>query len=158
MKGKTKTQITDEILLRVEELAAKGFNNVLISQSLNIGLSTLSRNKQLKQALQKGKLTLSEKVTQSVMDTLEDDASMRQLLVKRLCLFTPLVDIKRPVNAKDALDNIGKATKAYANGAINENQLRTLEAANNSFINACDTVELEARITAIEEALNGKDT
>ena len=158
MRGKTKTQITDEILLRAEELAAKGFNNVLISQSLNIGLSTLSRNKQLRQALQKGRLTLSEKVTQSVMDTLEDDASMRQLLVKRLCLFTPLVDIKKPETAKDALDNIGKATKAYANGAINENQLRTLEAANNSFIKACDTVELEARITAIEEALNGKDT
>ena len=151
MPAKTKTKITDEILLRVEELSSKGFNNVLIAQSLDIGISTLSRNMQLKQAIQRGKLKLSEEITQSVLDTIEDDSSLKQLLIKRLCLFTPIVDIKKPTSSKDALANIGKAIKLYADGKINESQLRTIEATNNSFIKAFDMIELEERITALEE-------
>ena len=149
---RTKTKINDEILLRVEELASKGFNNILISQSLDIGITTLSRNPQLKQSIQRGKLTLSEKITQTVLDSLDEDSSMKQLLVKRLCLFNPIVDIKKPTDAKDALENIGKAIKLYADGKINESQLRSLEATNNSFLKGFDIVEIEARVAALEEA------
>lgn len=153
MKSKIrhKTTVTKEIILQVEELAAQGFNNILISQSLNIAVTTLSTNTKLKEAIHKGKLELSKKVTASILETLEDNPTNQQLLVKRLCLFTPLIKIKKPTTAKQALDNLATATKQYADGAINESQLRTIEAVSNSYTKGYEVVELEERITALEK-------
>ena len=147
---KTKTTITPELCDRVEKLAAKGFNNAMIAQALRIGKETLSRNTQLKQAVQSGKLTLSKQITETVLATLEDNPAMQALLIKRLCLFNPIVNIKRPTNEKDALQNIAAATKAYANGEINESQLRTIEAVSNSYLKGSEVVLLEERIAALE--------
>ena len=154
MKAKTrhKTQVTKEIILQVEELAKQGFNNILISQSLNIAVTTLSTNTKLKEAIQQGKLELSKKVTASILETLEANPTNQQLLVKRLCLFTPLVKIKKPTTAKEALDNLATATKQYADGLINESQLRTIEAVSNSYSKGYEVVELEERITALEKS------
>lgn len=153
MKQKTrhKTTVTDEIIQEVQELAKQGFNNVMISQSLNIGRQTLSTNKDLKDSIQRGRLNLAKQVTQSVLNGLETNPTTQQMLVKRLCLFTPIVEIKKPTNAKSALDNLATATKQYANGAINESQLRTIEAVSNSYTKGYEVIELEERITALEE-------
>ena len=148
---KTKTTITPKILLRAEELAEKAFNNVSIAQALGLSAQVLSRNKQLKQSIQRGKLKLSESITKTVLNTLEENASTQQLLIKRLCLFNPIIDIKKPLNADDALKNLSTATKLYANSEINESQLKTIEAVSNSFIKGVDVIDLEARITALEE-------
>ena len=158
MKDKTrhKTTITKEIIQEVEELAKQGFNNILISQCLSIAVSTLSTNIKLKEAIQRGKLELSKKVTSSVLKTLEENPTNQQLLVKRLCLFTPIVKIKKPTTAKEALDNLATAIKQYADGLINDNQLRTIEAVSNSYTKGYEVVELEERITALEESNNEK--
>ena len=155
-KTRHKTQVTDEIIQQVQGLAKQGFNNILISQSLNIAVETLSKNMQLKQAIQKGKLELSEKVASAILETLESNPTNQQLLVKRLCLFTPIVAITKPSNAKDALDNLAAATKQYADGAINESQLRTIEAVSNSYTKGYEVLELEERIKALEEKRNEK--
>jgi len=152
-KNKTKTIITDEIIQEVEALAEQGFNNILISQALNIGVETLSRNEQLKQSIQRGKRTLANKVTASILDTLESTPTNQQLLVKRLCLFTPVVDIKKPTNAKDALVNLASATKYYADGEINESQLRTIEAVSNSYVKGYEVIDLEERVSKLEEEI-----
>jgi hypothetical protein len=154
MKQKTrhKTTITDEIIQEVRELAEQGFNNVMISQSLNIGRQTLSTNKDLKDSIQRGRLDLAKQVTQSVLDNLEINPTTQQMLVKRLCLFSPLIEIKKPTNADDALSNLAAATKAYANGEINESQLRTIEAVSNSYVKSYEVTSLEERITALEKA------
>jgi len=151
MKPRTKTIITEEIILQVQELAKQGFNNILISQSLGIAVTTLSTNIKLKEAIHKGKLELSKKVTASILETLEANPTNQQLLVKRLCLFTPLIKIKKPTTAKEALNNLATATKQYADGAINESQLRTIEAVSNSYSKGYEVVELEERITALEK-------
>ncbi len=153
MKQKTrhKTTITKQILKEVQELASQGFNNIQVGKSLNIATQTLSTNRELKESIQRGKVDLAKKVTKSVLDTLEDDSSMKQLLVKRLCLFNPIVDIKKPTNAKDALSNLSTATKLYANGSINESQLKTIEAVSNSYAKTYEVTELEERITRLEE-------
>ncbi len=78
---------------------------------------------------------------------------MRQLLVKRLCLFTPAVNIVKPTNTKQALSNISTATKAFSIGEINESQLRTIEAVSNSFIKGYESTEVEERLSRIEEEL-----
>jgi|GEM_PF-5039090 len=155
MKQKTrhKTTITEQLIQEVQELAEQGFNNILISQALNIALSTLSQNKELKEAIQRGKLKLAKKVTASILDTLEANPTNQQLLVRRLCLFTPIVSIKKPTNAQDALNNLALATKSYANGEINESQLRTIEAVSNSYVRGYEITDLEERIKALE----GKD-
>jgi len=150
-KTRHKTQVTEEIILQVQELAKQGFNNILISQSLGIAVTTLSTNIKLKEAIHKGKLELSKKVTTSILESLESNPTNQQLLVKRLCLFTPLVNIKKPTTAKEALDNLATATKQYADGLINESQLRTIEAVSNSYSKGYELVELEERITALEE-------
>jgi len=152
--ARTKTTITPEILKQVEELSAQGFNNVMISQSLHIGRQTLSTNKELKDSIQKGRLTLSKQITQSVLDGLEANPTTQQMLVKRLCLFNPLIDIKKPLNADDALSNLAAATKSYSNGEINESQLRTIEAVSNSFMKGVDIIELETRIAKLEMVCN----
>ena len=154
--ARTKTTITPELLKQVEELSAQGFNNVMISQSLNIGRQTLSTNKDLKDSIQKGRLDLAKQVTQSVLDSLETNPTNQQMLVKRLCLFNPLIDIKKPTNADDALTNLAAATKSYANGEINESQLRTIEAVSNSYVKAYEITELEERISKLEEVSNVK--
>ncbi len=148
---RTKTAITDKIIREVETLAEKGFNNIMIAQSLNIGVETLSRNEQLKQSIQRGKRTLAQKVTETILDNLENTPTNQQMLVKRLCLFTPFVDIQKPTNAKEALDNLALAIKAYANGEINESQLRTIEAVSNSYAKVYEVTELEQRIKVLEE-------
>ena len=153
---KTKTQITPELLKQVQGLSEQGMNNIQISKSLNISVSTLSRNNQLKQAIQEGKLKLSYKVTQSVLDTLEDNASTQQLLIKRLCLFNPVVNIVKPTNAKQALANLATATKQYANGLINESQLRTIEAVSNSYVKGHEVTDLEERLQALETLQGSK--
>lgn len=152
MKVKTrhKTTVTKEIISQVQELAEQGFNNILISQSLGIATQTLSTNKELKEAIQRGKLELSKKVTASILETLENNPTNQQLLVKRLCLFNPLVNIKKPTNASEALDNLATATKQYADGLINESQLRTIEAVSNSYSKGYEVTELEERIKALE--------
>ena len=151
-KSRHKTTVTKEIIQEVQELAKQGFNNILISQSLNIATQTLSTNKELKEAIHKGKLELSKKVTESILETLESNPTNQQLLVKRLCLFTPLIKIKKPTTAKQALDNLATATKQYADGLINESQLRTIEAVSNSYSKGYEVVELEERITALEQS------
>ena len=149
-KIRHKTTVTKEIIQEVEELAKQGFNNILISQSLNIAVTTLSTNKKLKEAIHRGKLELAKKVTSTILNTLEDNPTNQQLLVKRLCLFTPIVDIKKPTTAKEALENLATATKQYAKGLINESQLRTIEAVSNSYTKVYEVTELEERITALE--------
>jgi len=153
---KTKTVITNEILEEVETLSAQGFNNIQIGQSLNIARQTLSTNKELKDSIQRGRLELSQKVTQTVLDTLDITPSNQQLLIKRLCLFTPIVPIVKPTTVKQALENLAIATKAYANGEINESQLRTVEAVCNSFIKAYEVINLEERLTVVEGLLNDR--
>ena len=155
-KPRSKTTITKEIIQQVEELAKQGFNNILISKSLGIARQTLSTNKELKDSIQRGKLDLAREVSQTVLDTLFEDNSMKQLLVKRLGLFNRTIDIKTPTNAKDALNNLSKATKQYSEGLISESQLKTLEAVSNSYIKGHDNITFEDRLTAIEKILKEK--
>ncbi|MBA1419984.1 MAG: hypothetical protein FAF03_03760 [Epsilonproteobacteria bacterium] len=126
----------------------------LSSQSLGIAVTTLSTNTKLKEAIQKGKLELSKKVTSTILETLEANPTNQQLLVKRLCLFNPLVNIKKPTTAKEALDNLATATKQYADGAINESQPRTIEAVSNSYGKGYEITELEERISKLEGLSN----
>ena len=147
----TKTEVTEELIDKVQELAEVGLNNIMISQALNIGVSTLSRNEQLKQAIQRGKQILAKKVTSSILDTIEKTPANQQMLVRRLCLFSPAVDIKKPSNAKEALENLAAATQQYADGEINESQLRTIQAVSNSYVKGFEIIELEERVTKLEE-------
>lgn len=148
---RSKTIITDEVIQWVESLSEQGFNNILIGQALGIAVTTLSTNTKLKEAIQRGKLKLSEKITSSILETMEANPSTQQLLVKRLCLFNPIIKIKKPTNAKEALGNLAIATKQYVDGLINESQLRTIEVVSNSYTKGYEATELEERITELEE-------
>jgi len=155
-KTRTKTTITKAIVSEVEELAKQGFNNILIGQSLNIATQTLSTNIELKEAIQRGKLELAKQVTSTILEALSINATNQQFLVKRLGLFTPAINIKKPTNAKEALENLANATKQFADGAISESQLRTIEAVSNSFTKSYEITELEDRITALEEKISNE--
>ncbi len=154
--NKTKTTITQHIIDEVQQLAEQGLNNAMISQALDLGVETLSRNKQLKQAIQMGKMILAKRVTASILETLEDTPANQQLLVKRLGLFNPIIRIKKPTNAKEALENLAEVTKQFANGQINESQLRTIEAVSNSFVKGFEITEIEQRISKLEKAVNAR--
>jgi hypothetical protein len=152
MKAKTrhKTTVTEEIIQEVQKLAEQGFNNILISQSLGIATQTLSTNSELKEAIQRGKLELSKQVASTILAELSTNPTNQQFLVKRLGLFIPKIDIKKPTNIKEALENLANATKQYADGAISESQLRTIEAVSNSYSKGYEAAEIEERITILE--------
>ncbi|CAA6810372.1 MAG: Unknown protein [uncultured Sulfurovum sp.] len=156
MTKRHKTTITKKLLGQVEELAEQGFNNIQISQSLNIATTTLSTNKELKKSIHRGKEKLAKKVTSSILDTLEKNPTNQQMLVKRLCLFSPVVEIKKLKSAEEALENLSKATKQYADGLINESQLRTIEAVSNSYVKGYEAIELEKRISELERVNDEK--
>jgi hypothetical protein len=151
-----KTTITKQIIKQVKELAKLGFNNIEISKIVNLSASTLSRNNQLKQSIQEGKLQLSMQVAKNILETLPDNATNQQFLVKRLGLFNRKINIKKPTSAKDALNNLATAIKQYADNEISESQLRTIEATANSFIKANEAIDLEARLKKLEEIIMEK--
>jgi len=153
MQKRTKTTITMEIIEEVGELAKQGLNNSMISNSLNIAPQTLSTNKELKESIQEGRLQLAKTISSTILETLESDTSMKQLLVKRLCLFNPHINIKKPRTAKEALTALSNAIELYARGEINESQLRTIEATLNSFIKASKTIDLEERLSKLEKII-----
>jgi len=159
-KTRSKTTITKEIIKEVKKLkklARQGFSNVMISQATGIARQTLSTNRELKDNIQKGRLELAGEISSSIMATLHEDNAMKQLLVKRLGLFNSHIDIKAPKDAKDALNNLSKAIKQYANGEISESQLKTIEATANSYIKGYDATELEERLTRLEKIIQEKD-
>lgn len=152
-----RTTITDEIINECRNLAENGFSNVMISKSLNIAISTLSKNRKIVQAIQEGKRDLAEKVTQSILNSL-DETQHTLFIAKRLNLFNPQINITKPTNAKEALDNLSNAIKQYADGEINESQLRTIEAVSNSYIKGYEFAEFEERLQGIEDAIKKQST
>ena len=146
----SRTTITDEIVNECRRLASIGFSNVMISNALGMTVYTLSRNKQLKQAIQEGKRELAEKVTQTILENIGESQNAT-FIAKRLNLFNPQINIKKPNDAKEALDNLSIAIKQYADGEINESQLRTIEAVSNSYIKCYEFAEFEERIKRLED-------
>ncbi len=145
-----RTTITDKIITQCKDLSSQGFSNIMISKSLNIAIATLSKNRKLVQSIQEGKQDLATRVTKSILDSL-DESQDRLFIAKRLNLFNPQINIKKPSNAKEALNNLSTAIKQYADGEINESQLRTIEAVTNSYVKAYEATELEERIQALEK-------
>ncbi len=146
-----RTTITDKIITQCRELSSQGFSNIMISRSLSIAIATLSKNRKLVQSIQEGKQELATRVTKSILESL-DESQDRLFIAKRLNLFNPQINIKKPSNAKEALNNLSTAIKQYADGEINESQLRTIEAVTNSYVKAYEATELEKRIEALEKA------
>jgi len=148
-----RTTITPAIIEECKKLAEKGFTNVMISKALNINTSTLSKNRKLIQAIQEGKSELAKIVTNSILDAL-DETQHTLFIAKRLNLFNPQINIRKPINASEALENLSIAIKQYADGEINESQLRTIEAVSNSYIKAYEFTEFEQRLMEVEDAIN----
>ena len=152
-----RTTITDEIIEECKKLAEQGFSNVMISKALNVGVVTLSKNRKIVKAIQEGKRDLAEKVTQSILNSL-NETQHTLFIAKRLNLFNPQINIKKPSNAREALDNLSTAIKQYADGEINESQLRTIEAVSNSYIKGYEFSEFEERLQGIEDAIKKQST
>ncbi len=106
-------------------------------------------------AIQEGKQELAEIITKSILDNL-DETQDRLFIAKRLNLFNPQINIIRATNAEEALSNLSQAIKQYADGEINESQLRTIEAVTNSFIKGFEVTELEKRLERLEDELKQK--
>ena len=147
-----RTTITDDILKECKKLASMGFSNVMISKALNIGVATLSINKKIVKAIQEGKKELAETVTKSILENI-NETQHAQFVAKRLNLFNPQINIKKPTNAHEALNNLSTAIKQYADGEINESQLRTIEAVSNSYIKGYEFAEFEERLKRLEDAV-----
>jgi len=147
-----RTTITDEIINECQRLASMGFSNVMISNALGIAASTLSKNRKLVKAIQEGKRELAEKVTQTILENIGETQNAT-FVAKRLNLFNPQINIKKPKDAKEALDNLSIAIKQYADGEINESQLRTIEAVSNSYIKGYEFAEFEERLKRLENAI-----
>jgi len=147
-----RTTITSEIIEECKRLSSLGFSNVMISKALDIAVSTLSKNKKIIQAIQEGKRDLAERVTKNILDNL-NETQHALFIAKRLNLFNPQINIKKPTNAKEALNNLSTAIKQYADGEINESQLRTIEAVSNSYIKGYEFAEFEERLEELENAV-----
>lgn len=139
---------------RSKDLASKGYSTRDIAKALGIGKTSLYKCKAIVDAIHRGHIELKAKVSQSFLENLAENPQHQQLLIKRLGLFNPSVNITKPTTAKEALKALSDAIEQYSEGAINESQLKTLEATLNSYVRGYEVTEIEARLKALEDASN----
>jgi len=135
-------------------MAELGLQNRAIAEACGLGISTLSRNRRIKQSIQRGRDTARRKVMETLSTMAEADAPTTFRLAKELGCFTRGIDCKKPQSPKDALELLAETIQRYAKGELDANQAKTIEALVGRYVATNEKVELEARLSRIEEMLD----
>jgi len=155
--NKTKTKITPELVKQVSELASKGYSNVIISDNIGIGLSTLSINTKLIKAIKEGRALARQKVVNDLMNRSEDDVSSTAsiFLAKKLKVFDTPFPTSSPKSAEDATKKISNIYTAVAKGTLDSEKGTHLIGYLNSYIKAKDVSDYEQQLAELKEMVEG---
>lgn len=132
------------------KLAQSGFNNKSIYESLNISKSAFYANVDLMDTIKKARSELREDVSNSLLNNANNgDTTSLIFLAKRLNLFSEdmNINLKSPQSALKSLEDV-------ANANISLEHKNSLKGIISDYIKAYEVIELEARITALENCNN----
>ena len=131
-------------------LAKAGFNNKTIYENLKISKSSFYANMDLLDTIKKARTELREEVSNALLgNAKKGDTTSLIFLAKRLNLFSEEYSIKlsSPTEALKSLEEL-------ANANISVEHKNSLKGILNDYIKTYEIIELEKRITLLEDKKN----
>lgn len=138
-----------ELLPIAYRLASSGLSNKQIIEALHISKSSFYADKDIMDTIKKGKAELREKVSDALLAKATDgDTTALIFLSKRLNLFTEQLqlDLTSPENALNSY-------KTLTDADISLEHKNSLRAILSDYFKAFETVDMEERLTALEESI-----
>ena len=150
----TKTTITKKIINQAELLASKAYNQIMIADALGVAYRTCSNNKDISEAIKRGKSQARQKVVDDLMARSEADHSSTAtiFLAKQLKVFTVPYTTAKPKTIEEASERIIGIYADTASGLIDEERAKYLIGFLESYIKSVEISDLETRIKLLEES------
>ncbi len=153
-----KPKITPELIEQAGELAYHGFSDKQIMEAVDISNAAYYKHEELINTVKSRRQELRKKVADALMETaVGGDTTALIFLSKRLGLHQSISGYKKGSlkTSKDAIRELEKLYHASISGDAPLELINTVGKILNDFVKTYDTVELEERLTRIEEALKG---
>lgn len=150
-----KSKITPALISKAKRLAKAGFSHKQIYETLGISYTTFYKNVELVETIKKAENELREKVSNALLERAvnNDDTTALIFLAKRLNLFSN--------NGLDITVNSTETALKGLSQLINANipieQKNSIKAIIEAYIKGVETVELDKRITKLEELLKNEN-
>ncbi len=144
-------------LKQIEELASMGYNITMVCEAIGISQSKAYADKEIIEAIKRGKTAAKEKVLNDLFARSEADSSSAStiFLAKQLGVFNPKYTTSKPKTITEASERITKIYADVAESELSEEKGKYLIGFLESYIKSVEVGSLEERIAALEES-NGK--
>ena len=135
---KNRTQITDEIVLQAETLASKGIATTLIADSLGIAVSTTRCNDDIKEAIQRGRKIIRDKIVDDLIRRSEKDTTPTATiyLANKLKVYDDYFTTSKPKTIAEAIDRIADIYTAVSNNELSSEKADRLINYLNTYLKA----------------------
>ena len=151
-----KIKLSKSMVNTAKKLALKGFTHKQICQSVGIGYTSLYSKTyaELLKAIKEGEHELRLQVTDAILDTMEEDTTLKIFLSKRLSLFHTSYRLPPIKSTEQALRELSKLNTALSEGEIPIELHSALSKNITEWVQTTKVTDLEKRIIAIEEMPN----
>jgi len=138
MQVTQRTTITDEIITQAEALASKGYATTLIAQSLGIASSTTRTNPELKEAIERGRKAIRDKIVDDLLRRSEKDttATATIYLANKLKVYEDYFPTTKPKTILEAIERISDIYEAVSNNELSPEKAERLISYLNVYIRA----------------------
>ena len=145
--------ITVELLEDAQSLAAKGYTNIIIADSLGIAASTCTNNKLLKLSIKEGRSQARKLVVDALMQrSLEDQSPTAAIfLCKQLKIFDEHYPTSTPKSAEDALKKIASIFVSVARNELSQEKGTHLIGYLESYLKGHLVHDYDVRLEELEE-------
>ncbi len=133
-----RTQITNEIIDQAEQLSSKGFATTLIADSLGIAVSTTRCNKDIKEAIQRGRKVIRNKIVDDLLKRSEKDTTPTATiyLANKLKVYDDYFTTSKPKTITEAIDRIADIFTAVSNNELSSEKADRLISYLNTYLKA----------------------
>ena len=133
-----RTHITTEIISQAEELASKGFSITLIADALDIAQSTTRANIKIKEAIQRGRKTIRNKIVNDLIKRSEKDTTPTATiyLANKLKVYDDYFITSKPKTITEAIDRIADIYTAVSNNELSSEKADRLISYLNTYLKA----------------------
>ncbi len=145
-------------LKQIEELASMGYNITMVCEAVGISQSKAYADKEIIEAIKRGKTAAKEKVLNDLFARSEADSSSAStiFLAKQLGVFNPKYTTSKPKTITEASERITKIYADVAESELSEEKGKYLIGFLESYIKSVEVGSLEERIAALEDKQDGK--
>ena len=146
-----KSKITPKLIKDAKEYALSGFTHRQIAKSLNISPTTLYKNVDIMNTINKAEDELRRDIAQDIRTSSNNgEVSAQIFLSKRLNLYSTTYKMPQIKTVKTALTQISRINSDLANGVLPVELANNLIKNIDLFLKAFEVNELEKRIEQLE--------